>query len=213
MWVLSQKVLNRRIVMVSAAVFISLILTVGFFASINDDEPKKTVSTTTTTTTLPPKNAQACEYLTDDSLAAGGIVPDVEPKTSADRKRCTYEDIGDQVNYITLYVDVASQCEVLISSAKERSSLTEVGPAAFYTEVLDPTIIVSQDARCYFVQGSKTLVTKANLVAIAKSITELFVAVDSSTTTTTQTTVVLPEVSGTTLPGQNTAPQTSISPQ
>ena len=208
---ITPKVIDRRIIVIGVASLISLVLIVSYFGS-KEETSKKIAVSTTTTTTLPPKNAQACEYLTSNSLLAGGIISDVDAKTSDGKKRCTYEDIGGQVNYLTLYVDVASQCEVLISSAKERIALPEVGPTAVYTEVLDPTIIVSQASRCYFVQGSKTLVSKENLIAIAKSITELFTAVDSSTTTTTQTTIVLPEVSGTTLPGQNTAAPTTTAP-
>lgn len=201
---LSQTVKNRRLVVIAAAAIVTVIALFGYFFSNGDSKPKVIV-TTTTTTTLPPKNARACEYLTASSLLAGGIIPDVAPKTTENRKRCTYEDIGGEVNYITLYVDAAGQCDVLISDAKEKEEVPEVGKNAIYTEVLDPTVIVPQESRCFFVQGSKTLVSKKAVLAIAKSVTELLVAVDSSTTTTTQTTIVLPEATVSTLPGQNTA--------
>lgn len=194
--------------MASAVTVVGLL---GYFFSTGDSDPKPAIKTPTTTTTLPPKNARACEYLTDTSLLAGGIISDVEPKTTENRKRCTYEDIGGEVNYITLYVDAASQCEVLIENANGKEAVLEVGKNAIYTHELDPTVIVAQASRCFFVQGSKTLVSKKQILAIAKSITELLVAVDASTTTTTQTTIVLPEATISTLPGQNTTVITTAS--
>ena len=204
----SLRVKQRRIVVFIVLTLITVVGLVGFFSSGGDDKPDKPTRTTTTTTTLPEKNAQACEFLTPAALLAGGIIPDVDAKTSDDKKRCTYEDIGGEVNYVTLYVDAAEQCEILLSSTKKKSALPEVSAQAVYSDETDPTIIVTQGTRCFFVQGAKTLVTKTTLTAMAKAITDLFVAVDASTTTTTQTTVVLPEAV-TTLPGVNTAPSTT----
>lgn len=206
---ISELLKNKRIVVIAGACLITIVLIAGYFLSGDDPKPK-TVTTTTTTTTLPAKNAQACEFLTTTALLAGGIIPDVDPKTTDDKKRCTYEDIGGEVNYITLYVDDVSQCPTLIAAVKDPIKLPEVSPTAIFSDEMDPTIYVSQGTRCFFVQGSKTIIDKQSLTAIAKSVTDLFVAVDSTTTTTTQATVVLPEVSITTLPGQNTAPTTTV---
>lgn len=205
----SDRVKSRRAIVIVAASVLTVILLAGFFFSGGDSKPKA-VEAPTTTTTLPKKNAQACEFLTKEALQAGGIIPDVDAKTSDDKKRCTYEDIGGEVGYITLYVDTPAQCDTLIAAATNKIALPEVSPSAVYYDELDPTIIVSQADRCFWVQGAKTLIGKAALTAIAKYVNDLFVQVDTSTTTTTQTTVVLPEAP-TTLPGQNTAPSTSAS--
>jgi len=206
--VLNWIIKNQRIVLVVISVIISIVVLFAFFGSSSSDEVKPS-PTRTTTTTLPKKNAQACEFLMPQALLAGGIIADVEPIRSKDLRRCTYEDIGGEVNYLTLYIDEAKQCDTLVQAAKDTSLLPEVSKGAVYTEELDPTIFVKQDARCFFVQGSKTLVDKDSLIAITIAITDLFIAVDSSTTTTTPATVVLPEEAPSTLlPGQNTAPTT-----
>lgn len=184
-------------------VVISLILLALFIVS-NGDEKKPEVRRTTTTTTLPPKDAQACEYLTPETLLAGGIIPDVEPKASDDKKRCEFRDIGGSVNYITLYVDERKICPIWLEDVKSKKPVPEINDEAFFFDDIDPTIVVPQDSRCFFVQGSKTLVTRETLTAIAKSISDLLIAVDTSTTTTTQTTVVLPEDTSV-IPGVNTA--------
>lgn len=202
---------NRvRTIVIIAGVIVSIIVVILYFSS-GSETKKETVKPTTTTTTLPEKNAQACEFLTEQVLAAGNIVPDVEPKTTDNRKRCTFEDIGGEVNYITLYVDNVAQCDTLFADATSKVAVPEVSPSAIYTDKTDPTIIVSLGERCFFLQGSKALVSKAQLTAIAKAVTELFVAVDSSTTTTTIATLVLPEATVGT-PGVNTAPSTTVPP-
>jgi len=207
--VLNWIIKNQRIVIIAIATVITIIVLLVFFGSSGDEEAKPE-PVRTTTTTLPEKNAQACEFLTPQALLAGGLIADVDPKISADKRRCTYEDIGGEVNYITLYIDEAKQCDTLVAAAKNTSILPQVAKGAVYTEELDPTIFVKQDSRCFFVQGSKTLIDKDALIAITIAITDLFVAVDSSTTTTTPTTIVLPEATPTTLPGQNTAPSTTV---
>lgn len=201
---------NLKVVGIVVGILLTFLIFMGYCAG--DDEKQQTVSTTTTTTTLPPKDAQACEYLTAQALLAGGIIADVDPKTTDDRKRCTFEDIGGEVNYITLYVDVVSQCDTLFANALDKEALPEVSPGAIYSEEMDPTVIVSQGTRCFFVQGAKTIVTKESLTNIAKEVTNLFAAVDSSTTTTTQATVILPETSLSPIPGQNTAATTTTIP-
>ncbi len=199
---------SRRVIVIVAASVLTVILLAGYFFSGDDPKPKADAPPTTTTT-LPEKNAQACEFLTKDALKAGGIVPDVDAVTSPDKKRCTYEDIGGEVGYITLYIDTPAQCDTLIAAAKHKVALPEVSPNAIFYDELDPTIIVSQTDRCFWLQGAKTFITKEQLVAIAKYVTNLFVQVDASTTTTTQATVVLPEATVSTLPGQNTAAPTT----
>jgi hypothetical protein len=145
-------------------------------------------------------------------LLAGGIIPDVEPKTTDNKKRCTYEGIGGDVNYITLYVDAFENCEILINDAKDAKKVEEINPNAIITAETDPTIIVPQGERCFFLQASRTLIEDDKLILIAVEISRLFKAVDSTTTTTTSTTVVLPEVGKPTLPGQNTVPTTIAPP-
>ncbi len=194
---------NKRLVAYVVAAIISIILVVIVFASGGEDN-KQEVKSTTTTTTLPPKDAQACEYLTEEALAAGGIVPDVEPKRSNDLKRCTFEDIGGSVNYITLYVDVRERCQIWLDDAQESEPLKTVAPLAVYVEELDPTIIVPLGDRCFFLQGSKTIINKSSLTDIAVYIADLFTAIDATTTTTTTTTIVLPEDT-TVIPGVNRA--------
>ncbi|MFN8016123.1 MAG: hypothetical protein U0R17_05920 [Acidimicrobiia bacterium] len=194
---------KKQIVIFVAAFLAAVLVLIIVFSSDDDNKPSKPL-VITTTTTLPAKNAQACEFLTDTALLAGGIVADVEPKITKDKKRCTYSNIGKEINYITLYVDSPAQCAVLFDSQKNKVAIPDVAKNAIYSDETDPTIIVSQTDRCFFVQGSKTIVDKTSLSAIAKTIVDLFVAVDSSTTTTTPTTAVGPP-SSTQLPGQNTA--------
>jgi hypothetical protein len=201
---------NTRVLIIGGLIIVTLFALAGYFSRDGDKkETKKPV--VTTTTSLPKKDAQACEFLTKENLALGGIVPDVDAKTSDGHKRCTYEDIGHQINYITLYVDAVSQCDILLQATPDAKPLPGVADAAYYSDASDPTIIVAQGTRCFFIQGAKTLVTKESLSKIATGVVQLFIAVDSSTTTTTQSTVVLPE-SSVTLPGQNVATTTTTAP-
>ena len=63
--------------------------------------------------------------------------------------------------------------------------------------------------RCFFVQGSKTLIDEVGLTNMAKSVFALFTAVDATTTTTTL--LVDPNVTTRTilLPCQNTTEETT----
>jgi hypothetical protein len=205
--VISLQIGRTRLIVIGIAVLVSLAVIAGYL-SAGDDEKKAAPTSTTTTTTLPPKDAQACEYLTLEALLVGGIVPDVEPRRSDDLKRCEYRDIGGEVNYITLYVDDRDTCAIWLSDAQNKEGIPEISSLAVFVEDIDPTVIVPQGDRCFFLQGSKTLITKVNLIKIAKEISLLLKAVDTSTTTTVPLTVVLPETS-IVLPGQNTAPTTT----
>jgi len=201
---------KKRILIIAGAVLISVLLLFSLFSG--DDPPKKkSTPRSTTTTTLPDKQAPACEFLTEEALMAGGIIPDVDPKTSDDKRRCTYQDIGGNVNYITLYVDTLDKCDVLIQGLNDPKEANDVAEGAKFFDETDPTIVVPQGNRCFFVQGSKTILNRTSLTQIAIAVADLFKAVDSSTTTTTSSTVVLPETQ-LTLPGQNTATTASTAP-
>lgn len=195
---------KRRLLLIAGAAIVSVVvLFLAFWPSSESNQTKRVVSTTTTT--LPPIDAQACEYLTEEALLAGGIIADVEPKSENNLRRCTFLDIGGSINYITLFVDNRKICEVLIEDFTESEPLKIVAPEAIYSEEPDPTIIVPQGDRCFFLQGSNTIVTKVTLTEIAKNIAELFLDIDATTTTVPPETVVVPEDTSV-VPGVNRAP-------
>jgi len=189
---------------IASVILVTIIIGLLFGNDSNDGKPKVNKIRVTTTTTLPPANSQACLFFEREILLAGGIVPDDKPKASKDLKRCTYNDLSDGINYLTLFLGKTTQCDVLKADATDPEKITSLGKEAYYFEVIDPTIIVKMQERCYFIQGSKTLIDKTQLVNMANAVYELFRSVDSTTTTTT---VPLdPNASTTTLliPGQNT---------
>ena len=132
-------------------------------------------------------------------------MPDKTAVASKDLMRCTYSDISSGINYLTLFLGKTAQCDVLKESAVNPKNVAEISPDAYYFEVIDPTIIVKMKDRCYFIQGSKTLIEEAGLRLMAKAVFALFTSVDATTTTTT-TIAIDPNATTTTvlLPGQNT---------
>lgn len=202
---------RRRQLFTLVALAVITFIALGIYFASGDDSPKDSATrATTTTTTLPPKDSQACEFLTLENLATGGIIPDVNGVSSDRLKRCTYKDIGGNINFITLYLDVAAQCPTIINGQRTKSPLPEVSASAIYSDDIDPTIIVTSGTRCFFVQGSKTLINKTQLTDIAKAVTALLVAVDTSTTTAPPPTGVT-STPNATLPGSNTTVVTTTS--
>lgn len=198
---------KKRIALIATAVLVVIVLIGILF----DSDPDKTTpkvdnskTTSTTTTTLPPANSQACEFFTTEILASSGIITDKPAVSTENTKRCTYSDISGGINYLTLFLGKSVQCDVLKNEAKNPKNIVDISPGAFYFENIDPTIIVKMADRCFFVQGSKTLIDEVGLTNMAKSVFALFTAADATTTTTTL--LVDPNVTTSTilLPGQNT---------
>lgn len=198
---------TKRLLFTLAGLLTIIIVIVVLFGDSSDSNTdKKTLKTKiTTTTTLPPVNSQACEFFKAEILATAGIVPDKTPTASKDLYRCTYNDISGGINYLTLFLGKATQCDVLKDNAVDPKNISDISPDAYYFEVIDPTIIVKMQDRCYFIQGSKTLIDEGGLELMAKAVFELFTSVDA-TTTTTSAPIIDPNASSTTalLPGQNT---------
>ena len=189
---------------IASVILVTIIIGLIFGNNSKSEKPNANRIRVTTTTTLPPANSQACLFFEREILLAGGIVPDDKPKASKDLKRCTYIDLSDGINYLTLFLGKPSQCDVLKADATDPEEISFLGKNAYYFEVIDPTIIVKMQERCYFIQGSKTLIDKTQLTNMAHAVYALFKSVDATTTTTT---VPLdPNASTTTLliPGQNT---------
>jgi hypothetical protein len=203
MFTLNEK--SKKISIV-ATVVIVLIVLIGLF--FGNDEDSKDVkidkNTTSSTTTLPAANSQACEFFTKEILATGSIISNKPAVASEDLKRCTYEDINEGINYLTLFLGKPAQCDVLKNDAVDPKSISSISPDAYFFEVIDPTIIVKMKDRCFFIQGSKTLIDEVSLTNIATAIFSLFTSVDSTTTTTTIP--IDPNSTTTTnvIPGQNT---------
>ena len=198
---------TKRLLLTIAALLTLIVVIVVLFGDDSDSKKDNSTSTkaSTTTTTLPPANSQACEFFKPEILAAAAIVPDKTAVASKDLMRCTYSDISSGINYLTLFLGKTAQCDVLKGSAINPKNVAEISPDAYYFEVIDPTIIVKMKDRCYFIQGSKTLIEEAGLKLMAKAVFALFTSVDATTTTTTV--VVDPNATTTTtvlLPGQNT---------
>lgn len=197
---------TKRLLLSLAALLTLIIVIVVLFGDGDDSKDNKSAETkiTTTTTTLPPANSQACEFFKPEILATAAIVPDKTAVPSKDLMRCTYNDISGGINYLTLFLGKTTQCDVLKEGAVNPKNVSEISPDAYYFEVIDPTIIVKMKDRCYFIQGSKTLIEEAGLKLMAMAVFDLFTSVDATTTTTTI--VVDPNVTTTTilLPGQNT---------
>lgn len=196
----------KRIAIIITSIIVVIVLIGIFFGDDDSSKDSKVdkAKITTTTTTLPAANSQACEFFTKEILAAGPIVSDKPAVASKDLKRCNYSDINGGINYLTLFLGKPAQCDVLKNDAKDPKNISSINPDAYYFEVLDPTIIIKMKDRCFFIQGSQTLVDETVLKNIAKAVYDLFTSVDATTTTTTIP--IDPNATTTTvvLPGQNT---------
>ena len=198
---------KKKQIAIIATVIILLIILIGILFGTDSNTNKETVNkskTTSTSTTLPPANSQACEFFKKGILAAALIVPDVNAVPSKDLKRCTYSGLNGGINYLTLFLGKSAQCDILKDDAKDPRNIPKISPGAFYFEVIDPTIIVKMPDRCFFVQGSKTLVNETKLTDMAIAIYGLFKSVDSTTITTTIPLDPNATTSTVLLPGQNT---------